>query len=51
MAEVDAELLRWEAFDEYDEKSMGTLNMVDFWKVSKNKFIALIMVHLINDSI
>lgn len=34
MAEVDAELLRWEALDVIDAETMGTVSMVDFWKVS-----------------
>ncbi|QRV87948.1 hAT family dimerization protein [Ceratobasidium sp. AG-Ba] len=32
MAEVDAELLRWEALDNHNADMMGTVTLVDFWK-------------------
>jgi hypothetical protein len=34
MAEVDAELLRWEELKGIHFENMGTVNLVDFWKVS-----------------
>jgi hypothetical protein len=36
MAEVDAELLRWEELEGYAYETMGTLNLVEFWEVSKD---------------
>ncbi|QRV91329.1 hAT family dimerization protein [Ceratobasidium sp. AG-Ba] len=44
MLEVDTELLRWEAFDQYDEAVMGTVNLVDFWKAQRYNFPLLYQV-------
>jgi hypothetical protein len=33
MAEVDAELLRWEQSEWAGIAAMGTVNLVEFWKV------------------
>ncbi|QRW00609.1 hAT family dimerization protein [Ceratobasidium sp. AG-Ba] len=38
MAEVDAELLRWEALDNYNADMMGTVTLVDFWKAHRYDF-------------
>lgn len=37
MTEVEAELLRWEAFHMYDIEGMGTMGLVEFWKVRINR--------------
>ena len=34
MAEVDAELLKWEKYKWAGDDTMGTINIVEFWKVS-----------------
>ncbi|KAG9079177.1 hypothetical protein FRC06_007899 [Ceratobasidium sp. 370] len=44
MADVDSELLRWEAFDKYDTNVMGTVNLVDFWKAQRYAFPLLYQV-------
>ncbi|QRV97807.1 hAT family dimerization protein [Ceratobasidium sp. AG-Ba] len=44
MIEVDSELLRWEAFDQYDGMSMGTVNLVEFWKAQRYAFPLLYQV-------
>jgi hypothetical protein len=33
MADVEAELLRWEQYDWAGNDTMGTLSLVEFWKV------------------
>ncbi|KAG8723268.1 hypothetical protein FRC09_004050 [Ceratobasidium sp. 395] len=38
MAEVDAELLRWESLRGYDLDTMGTISLVDLWKACRFEF-------------
>jgi hypothetical protein len=34
MTEVDTELQRWQALEGYSNETMGTIDLVHFWKVS-----------------
>jgi hypothetical protein len=34
MTEVDTELQRWQALEVYSNETMGTVDLVQFWKVS-----------------
>ncbi|KEP49154.1 HAT family dimerization protein [Rhizoctonia solani 123E] len=38
MADVEAELLRWEQFEWSGEDSMGSVDLVEFWRVHKHEF-------------
>ncbi|KDN40149.1 hypothetical protein RSAG8_08349, partial [Rhizoctonia solani AG-8 WAC10335] len=44
MAEVDAELLRWEKYEWAGSDTMGTVNIVDFWKAHRWVFPLLYQV-------
>ncbi|EUC64490.1 hAT family dimerization protein, partial [Rhizoctonia solani AG-3 Rhs1AP] len=38
MADVEAELLRWEQYEWAGNDTMGTVNLVEFWKAHRNVF-------------
>ncbi|KAG8683353.1 hypothetical protein FRC11_013661 [Ceratobasidium sp. 423] len=44
MADVDAELLRWEQFEWTGEDSLGSVELVKFWRVHKHQFPLLYWV-------
>jgi hypothetical protein len=39
MADVDAKLLRWEQYKRSDSETMGTINLVEFWKASTECYL------------
>ncbi|CAE7086893.1 unnamed protein product [Rhizoctonia solani] len=44
MADVEAELLRWEQYEWAGSDTMGTVNLVEFWKTHRNIFPLLYQV-------
>ncbi|CAE6436518.1 unnamed protein product [Rhizoctonia solani] len=44
MADVEAELLRWEQYEWSGNDTMGTVNLVEFWKVHRNVFPLLYQI-------
>ncbi|CEL53436.1 hypothetical protein RSOLAG1IB_11368 [Rhizoctonia solani AG-1 IB] len=46
MADVDAELFRWEQFEWLGEDSMGSVDLVEFWRTHKHQFPLLYWVSM-----
>ncbi|CAE6514983.1 unnamed protein product [Rhizoctonia solani] len=44
MADVEAELLRWEQYEWAGNDTMGTVNLVEFWKAHRNVFPLLYQI-------
>ncbi|KDN37856.1 hypothetical protein RSAG8_09830, partial [Rhizoctonia solani AG-8 WAC10335] len=44
MADVEAELIRWEQYEWAGNDTMGTINLVEFWKAHRNIFPLLYQI-------